>query len=230
MNIPNRPKVAIINYGLGNLFSVKQACERNNMTGFVTFKPDEIRSSDAVILPGVGAFSAAMTVLRRLHLIDVIKEEILSGKPFIGICLGMQLLMERSYEFGECEGLGIIKGTAVNFDKPKDKSSNTLKVPQIGWNTIYGANGHGPQDPWENSPLSGLEKNEFMYFVHSYYVQPNDKEVCLSFSRYGDIEFCSSLLRKNIFACQFHPERSGPQGLKVYNALRSFIQDNIRRK
>jgi glutamine amidotransferase len=129
----------------------------------------------------------------------------------------MQLLMERSYEFGEHEGLGLIKGSVVRFDNPRDDSGRVLKVPQVGWNTIYKVKSNSSS--WGNSLLREVPDNEFMYFVHSYYVIPDDSRVCVSLSRYGDVEFCSSIQYRNIFACQFHPERSGRQGITLYREL-----------
>ncbi len=223
----DRPKVAIINYGMGNLFSVKQACKYCGLDAIITYSRDEIRSADAVILPGVGAFADAMETLQRLHLTDTIKEAAFSSKPFMGICLGMQLLCKRSYEFGEHNGLGIVKGSVVRLDKPKDSQGNILKVPQVGWNTIYKR--ESSRGSWQDSLLEGLSDGEYMYFVHSYYVKLHAPQLCLSMTRYGDIEFCSSLKYKNIFACQFHPERSGAQGLKIYKALAVSVLKNKNR-
>ncbi len=212
-----RPRVSIVNYGVGNLFSVKKACELNGFETVVTYSSEEIKSADMVILPGVGAFGTAIEALKRLRLIDVIKETVLSGKPFVGICLGMQLLMERSFEFGEHEGLGIIKGEVVRFDNPRG-----IKIPQVGWNSIYNAN-----TKWEGTVLQGLRNNDLMYFVHSYYVKLRNEKICLSKTTYGDTEFCSSFQYKNIFACQFHPERSANSGLKIYKNLVKFMRKTV---
>jgi len=224
MNLTHKSKVAIVNYGVGNLFSVKQACEKCGMDAVITFSKSEIRSADAVILPGVGAFGAAMNALRRLHLIDIIKEAVFSLKPFVGVCLGMQLLMEKSYEFGEHDGLGIVKGTVVRFEDLKSNSHRVLKIPHIGWNTFYKPKADVEKKTWKGSFLESFSENKSMYFVHSYYVKLNDSKTCLSMSQYGDTEFCSSLQYKNIFACQFHPERSGPEGLRIYEALASKLR------
>lgn len=218
-----KPKVAIINYGLGNLFSVQQACRINGLEGIITSTKEEIKSADAVILPGVGAFRAAMETLKRLHLTDVIKEAIETSKPFLGVCLGMQLLMEKSYEFGKCEGLGIIEGEVVRFNNPISETGKILKIPQVGWNAIYSVeNKNG--NSWSNSLFQDISNHEYMYFVHSYYIKPKNQEACLSMSRYGDVEFCSSLQSGNMFACQFHPERSGHEGLKIYNKFAELIK------
>lgn len=225
-----RVKVAIVDHGLGNLFSVKQACEHAGMQASITSSQQAILRADAVILPGVGAFGNAMDALKRLDLISPLKEVAASQKPLIGICLGMQLLMTESSEFGRHRGLGIIEGSAVRFENPVGPSGK-LKVPQIGWDRIFRPKGvevspncDNDRDPWLGSPLEGLSDGEFMYFVHSFYAKPEDDNLILSTSRYGNVEFCSSLKYRNIFAFQFHPERSGLQGLKIYSSLRSVIQ------
>lgn len=216
-------KAAIVDYGMGNLFSVKQACEHVGIEAFITSCGRDILNSDAVILPGVGAFGDAMDALRCLDLVSVLQEVAVSLKPLLGICLGMQLLMDESYEFGHHKGLGIIKGSVIKFDCAINESGKKAKVPQVGWNRIYMVKNNSNNCSWKNSMLNGLGEYEFMYFNHSFYVKPKDPGIILSLSRYGDIEFCSSLQHKNIFACQFHPERSGLRGLMIYKNLLSFI-------
>ena len=216
--------VAIVDFGLGNLFSVMQACRHAGLRGFLTAIADEILGADAVILPGIGAFGDAMSSLHRLDLVSPLRDAAASGKPLFGVCLGLQLLMEESHEFGLHKGLGIVEGDVIAFDSPAE-NGRRLKVPQVGWNRIYGpgkdsGSRHGP---WEGSPLQGLEDGEYMYFVHSLYVRPRNKDLVLSTSRYGDMEFCSSLKTGNIFACQFHPERSGPEGLRIYENVASAL-------
>jgi glutamine amidotransferase len=221
------PKIAIVNYGMGNLFSVKQACEHVGLGAIITSSKREVLAADAVILPGVGAFGDAMETLRRYDLVEVLQEVAVSSKPFIGICLGMQLLMEESYEFGYHQGLGIVKGSVVRFENPVDGAGRFLKVPQVGWNRIYAPQTDSPNLLWGTSMLVGLSEGEFMYFVHSYYVSLKDSSLTLSLSRYGHLEFCSSLQYRNIFACQFHPERSGAEGLKVYTNLASNLKRSL---
>jgi glutamine amidotransferase len=224
-------KAAIVDYGLGNLFSVKHACEHVRMQAVITSSKDEIFHADVVILPGVGAFGDAIAALKRLDLMNPLKEIAASDKPLIGICLGMQLLMTESFEFGHHKGLGIIVGPVVKFEDPVG-ALGKLKVPQVGWNRIYEKTGRRTrqqgkgtsQDSWSASPLQGLDDGEFMYFVHSYYAKPEDPDVVLSASCYGNVEFCSSLRHRNIFASQFHPERSGLQGLHIYRNVASLIQ------
>jgi glutamine amidotransferase len=208
---------AIVDYGLGNLFSVRQACERAGIRAVITSSGNDILNAHVVLLPGVGSYGEAMATLHRLDLVDVLKKVASSDKPLVGICLGAQLLMTESYEFGKQEGLKVIEGSVVRLGNSKE-SNRRLKVPQVGWNRIY------PATDWTNTLLDGVAAGEYMYFVHSFVIQPRDKNLVLSTSRYGHIEFCSSLRYRNIFACQFHPERSGPEGLKVYYNLAKEIR------
>jgi glutamine amidotransferase len=205
---------------LGNLFSVKQACEHAGLQAHITADRREIAKADAVILPGVGAFGDAMATLRKLDLVELLRDIAVSETPLMGVCLGVQLLMEESHEFGRHHGLGIISGPVVRFADPRE-DGKILKVPQIGWNRIHPAKDKpaGLGKSWQGTLLDGVAEGEFMYFVHSFVVQPDDPSVILSLTRYGDVEFCSSLRKGNIFACQFHPERSGPEGLKIYRNL-----------
>lgn len=212
-----RPRVAIVDHGLGNLFSVKHACEHVGMQADITSDRQTLLAADAVILPGVGAFGDAMETLHRLDLVTVLQDIAVSPKPLVGVCLGVQLLMTESYEFGHHKGLGIIEGPVTRFDHPKE-DGHELKVPQICWNRIYG------RAPWKGTLLDGVADGEYVYFVHSYYVQPRNPDVVLSTTRYGHIDFCSSLRKGNVFACQFHPERSGAQGLRMYRNLAAQIQ------
>ena len=220
----HQPKVAIVDYGMGNLFSISQACQHVGLDVIISASRQEILEADAVILPGIGAFGDAMATLKRLDLVDVLQEVAAAGKPLVGICLGLQLLMTESFEFERHQGLGIIKGQVVRFDHPKE-GERRLKVPQVGWNSIHQTNvkQNGNGNSWADSPLQQIREGEFMYFVHSYIVQPEDANVVLSTSRYGQIEFCSSIRTRNIFACQFHPERSGTEGLKIYRSLAASI-------
>jgi len=211
---------AIIDYGLGNLFSIKQACKHVGINAVITSNKKEIIAADVIFLPGVGAFANAMNSLQRLNLDGLLYDLAMRGKPFIGICLGMQLLMSESEEFGRHQGLGIIDGTVVRFNEPKSEKG-ILKVPQVGWNKIFRfhSDEKTSTDTWSESPLTGIDDGEFMYFVHSYYVKPDNPSVITSISYYGDIMFCSSLRYHNIFASQFHPERSGLPGLHIYRNI-----------
>jgi glutamine amidotransferase len=218
------PLVAIVDYGLGNLFSIEQACAFVGLSSIITNSKRDILNADAVILPGVGAYGDAMLMLNRLDLVNVLRDIVGSQKPLVGICLGLQLLMTESYEFGHHKGLGIIEGEVVRFDAPKEKE-HILKVPQIGWNRIF-----QPVDGlrWHGTLLERIDYGEYMYFVHSYTVQPQDSSVILSNSCYGHIEFCSSIQSGNVFACQFHPERSGLEGIKIYRNLATQFQISLQ--
>lgn len=229
-------RVAIVDYKLGNLYSVQHACRFAGLEGFITSSKDDLLNADAVILPGVGAFGDAMENLRRQDLVGPLRDIACSTTPLIGICLGLQLLMSESHEFGRHGGLGIISGPVVRFDRPMgtlgasaDRIEKTLKVPQIGWNGISRPNmpassDAGNTDAWTHTPLQDLRDGEYMYFVHSFYAQPEREDVILSKTTYGDIEFCSSLRLGNTFAFQFHPERSGPKGLHIYHHIASLVR------
>ena len=214
------PKVAIIDYALGNLYSIKHACESVGLDSIITSSKDEILHADCVLLPGMGAFGDAMQTLHKLDLVAVLRDYAAAGRPLIGICLGIQLLLSESSEFGHHKGLGIIEGLVVPLDHPHE-GNRELKVPQVGWNQLHGMRS------WENTILEDVPENEYMYFVHSFVPQPQDTSVILSTTRYGGIEFCSSIQYKNIFACLFHPERSGIQGLKIYKNIARQISKTI---
>jgi imidazole glycerol-phosphate synthase subunit HisH len=203
-------KVAIIDYRMGNLFSVQHACSHVGIESVITSEQKVISDSDGVILPGVGAFSTAMKHLNELHLVETILEVIQNGKPFMGICLGMQLLFTESEEFGRNIGLGVIDGKVKKFPGYK-KDGSCLTVPQIGWNQIFKTD-HAK----ESSLLKNISDGEFMYFVHSYYVEPDDPGVVFTRTNYEEVEYCSSLLKENVFASQFHPEKSAEKGIEIY--------------
>lgn len=204
-------KIVIIDYQLGNLFSVNQALVNIGLEIKITSDHKDIDDADAIVLPGVGAFQDAMNNLNNMGLTQSIKQFVNSGKPFLGICLGLQLLFKTSEEFGSTEGLGLIDGNVKRFENT-DAAGNIIKVPQIAWNKINKVNPHG----WDNTPLANTADAEDMYFVHSYYVNPSDAAVTLSETNYGGITYTSSVLKDNIFACQFHPEKSAQEGLKIY--------------
>ncbi|MBI4369354.1 MAG: imidazole glycerol phosphate synthase subunit HisH [Elusimicrobia bacterium] len=220
------PYAAIVDYGMGNLFSVKLACEQMGLKAQITSSAAEILGSSAVILPGVGAFGDAMDSLRRLDLVSVIRDVAQSHKPLVGICLGLQLLFSESHEFGRHRGLGIIEGEVVRLESGLE-GARKLKVPQIGWNRVdLPQSQSGPGTPmrlWQSTLLSGILPGEYFYFVHSFYAKPADSQMALSVTRYGAVEFCSSISKGNIFACQFHPERSARPGLQVYRNLANIV-------
>ncbi|MES3037947.1 MAG: imidazole glycerol phosphate synthase subunit HisH [Bdellovibrionota bacterium] len=205
-------KIAIIDYGLGNLFSVLQACKELGADAEITSDLNKIKNSDGMILPGVGAFGQAMQNLEALGITNVLKDEVANGKSLFGVCLGLQLLFTESEEFGRSEGLNLIPGKVKKFPS-ETIDHNRLRVPQIAWNKIYACT----SEMWQSSPLKSLPDGEFMYFVHSYYVQPEDKKCALTKTTYGGYDYYSSVQKDNIFAVQFHPEKSGPKGLEIYN-------------
>ncbi|MEW6719251.1 MAG: imidazole glycerol phosphate synthase subunit HisH, partial [Thermodesulfobacteriota bacterium] len=206
---------------MGNLFSVRHACDHAGMEGVVTSSRGDILDSDVVILPGVGAFGDAMANLEGLGLADLLRGIALSGKPFLGVCLGMQLLMSESYEFGRRAGLGIVPGKVLRLEN-RIGESEPVKVPQVCWNALRRVERR--EDPWEGTPMRGFPDGVFMYFVHSYYVKPEDDSVSIAVTRHGAQSFCSALRLGNIFACQCHPERSGPRGLEFYRNLAGIVK------
>ncbi len=220
-----KPLVAIVDYGMGNLFSIKHACAHVGLATAITTSPAEIAAADAVVLPGVGAFGEAMERLHRLDLVQVLQDMADSETPLLGICLGMQLLMEESLEFGYHKGLGVLPGVVEHLGRPVGQKGE-LKVPHMCWDRLYQRG--DSSELWADSLFAGLADGTFMYFVHSFYVKPETEEVQIASTRYGDIEFCSALAQKNIFACQCHPERSGSEGLKVYgNMARLLMEERV---
>jgi imidazole glycerol-phosphate synthase subunit HisH len=200
--------IGLIDYGMGNLSSVNKALK---VVGAVDVKliktPEEIDVADAIILPGVGHFGDGMKNLEGRGLANAIKEDISRGKPFLGICLGMQLLMQDSEEAPGVEGLGIFEGSVIKFSQDLK-----LKIPQMGWNSVSFREPH--------QCIEGVKNGEYFYFVHSYYVKPLNNEIVLGETGYG-IKFCSCIALNNVFATQFHPEKSQDAGLKI---LRNFVE------
>ena len=208
--------VAIIDYKMSNLHSVQAACQKSGLSFVITSDKYEILDAKVAILPGVGAFGQAMKYLGDSKLDDTIYQFVDSGRPFVGICLGLQLLFDSSEEFGDYSGLGLIKGKVKKFKFYSDNSTK-YPVPQIGWNKLNKTN-----DSWDDSLLCDNSNEDFMYFVHSYFVEPKNDNIILSYTTYGNVEYCSSIQQNNIFACQFHPEKSGEIGLKVYKYLKKY--------
>jgi glutamine amidotransferase len=215
------PLVAIVDYDMGNIFSVKHACETVGLRAMLTSSPREIERADAAILPGVGAFGDAMDCLERLDLVTPLRDRALSGKPVIGICLGMELLMTESHEFGVHRGLGVIPGTVVHFGAPRD-GTRVLKVPHVGWNRVHV--NEATSSRLGLDILGSDNDGESMYFVHSYVVRPDDLAVMVATTCYGDTEFCSVMARESVVGFQFHPERSGPAGLHIYANIARWLQ------
>lgn len=204
------PRVVIVDYGVGNLYSVKNACEQAGIAATISSSPGEIAGAEGIILPGIGAFGDAMATLRRMDLVAPLKDAVAAGTPLMGICLGLQLLMTEGYEHGTHRGLGLIDGTVVHLGRPS-QGGEPLKVPHVSWTHIEQCG-----RSWRGTGLDGIPDGSYMYFVHSYRVQPADSSVVLSQSRYGDVVFCSSVQTGVVFACQFHPERSTRLGLQIY--------------
>lgn len=218
------PQVAIVDYQLGNLYSVQHACRHVGLEARITSQRESILAADAVILPGVGAFGDAMACLRRLDLVGPLREAAAGGKPLLGVCLGLQLLMSESEEFGRHRGLDILAGRVRRFDQPRGPRG-VLKVPHVGWERV--CRPAGADTLWQGTVLEGQRDGECMYFVHSYYVEPDDPAAALCESHYGDVRFCSAVRRDNVVAFQFHPEKSGPQGLRIYDAFRRQLLDRV---
>ena len=199
--------IYIIDYGMGNLRSVQKGFEKVGHQAIVTSDPADVAAAGKVVLPGVGAFEDAMAELRSRRLLEPVLEAINSGRPFLGICLGLQVLFERSYENGVHEGFGVLPGEVVRFDLPPEFS-----VPHMGWNQLT--------IPRRPPILEGIEEGTYFYFVHSYYVAPQDPEVVAAETDYGG-PFCSMIWRDNLYATQFHPEKSQSDGLKI---LKNFAE------
>ena len=202
--------IAVIDYKMSNMFSIKNALDVLGYNSKITSKSREILKADGAVLPGVGSFPDAMQHLHDLELINVIKEFISSGKPFMGICLGLQLLFSESEEFGRTNGLGVLEGKVESFAKHE----GVQLVPHVGWNTIV-KNGLREDEMLSSNPLKEIRSGEHFYFVHSFYVNPDNEGDILTTTEYHGLEFCSSVLRDNVFACQFHPEKSGATGLEI---------------
>lgn len=214
-------KISVVDYALGNLESIRLAFAHVGVEATVTGDAAELRDAQALILPGVGAFGDAMKALEERGLVEVLHEFAATGRPLIGICLGMQLLLSHSEEFGDHTGLGLVAGKVRRFPAPElgddGRYGPGAKVPQVGWNPV-----EPPVDrpaAWSGSPLEGIEAGAHMYFMHSYYVAPEASDDVLCETEYAGVRFCSALQRDNIVGFQFHPERSSEAGLAIYRNL-----------
>ena len=194
--------IAIIDYGMGNLRSVQKAFERLGVEATITSDPKVARNASKIVLPGVGAISDAVREMRRTGMDDVTRDAIASGKPFLGICLGFQALFERSEENGGSTCLGVFKGSVLRFPESRE-----FVVPHMGWNDLSFKK--------EVPIYRGLKPTDYVYFVHSYYVAPEDPDLIATTTNYDNIDFCSSIARDNVFATQFHPEKSQGVGLTI---------------
>jgi len=201
--------VAIIDYGMGNIHSVNKALELYGAKTLVTNKPEDIRNCDKAVLPGVGAFDDAMQELKKQGLLTVINTHIKDKKPFLGICLGMQLLFEESEEAKTAKGLGILKGRVKKFAYKKG-----LKVPHMGWNQLIKVKSQKLKGKSECPLLKDIPDNSFVYFCHSYYPETRGKNITAAFTNYGG-DFSSIVWQDNVYGVQFHPEKSQAIGLKI---------------
>jgi imidazole glycerol-phosphate synthase subunit HisH len=204
--------IAIVDYGMGNLRSVQKGFERVGYQAEVTREAGKIATARGVVLPGVGAFHACMDNLRRFELIEPIRDVVRQGKPFLGICLGFQLLFSESEEFGKQTGLDLLPGKVVGF-----RPDNGRKVPHMGWNNIE----KKKQSPF----LDGLSSGDYVYFVHSFYVVPENPSIVATTTDYGE-PFVSSIATEHLFACQFHPEKSQELGLRILSNFGRFVDSN----
>lgn len=203
--------IAIIDYGAGNLQSVKKAFDFIGAESVITDNPEIINACDRILLPGVGSFGDAMDSMAKSGLVETVKQNALSGKPFLGICLGLQLLFEESEESPGVKGLGIFKGKIKKFS-----SDMGLKIPHIGWNSL--------EIKQKDGIFKNIPENSYVYFVHSYYLHAEDKNDIATVTKYG-IDFHSAVGKNNIFATQFHPEKSGDVGLQI---LRNFASMEVK--
>lgn len=212
----NKPHVTVVDYGVGNLLSVKRSLESQGAQVCVTSDPNLILSSQKLVLPGVGAFPRAMRALREFKLVGVIQEYASKRKPLLAICLGMQLLMEIGEEFGQTDGLGLIPGRVVELPT-KTLDGKALRIPHIGWNQLL-----PPRDSsdWNKTILHNTEVGDTVYFVHSFVVNPSNKKNIVAYSHYGGYEIPAVITSDFVTGCQFHPEKSGRVGL---NIIRNFI-------
>ncbi|RFU66984.1 imidazole glycerol phosphate synthase subunit HisH [Peribacillus saganii] len=202
--------IGIVDYGMGNLFSVSKALERLNVDSFISDNPAELEKADGILLPGVGSFKDAMHLLHSLKLADFLHSYVESGRPLLGICLGMQLLFQESEENGLTEGLSLLPGQVVRLPEAGDDGT-MYKVPHMGWNRLQFVN---------TSPILTGTEEDFVYFVHSYYVATENRDVILASANYG-VEVPAVVGKGNVFGMQFHPEKSSDMGMSL---LKNFIE------
>ena len=204
--------IVVIDYDIGNVRSILNAFNKVGISPLLSRDKEKILNADAVVLPGVGAFSHGMKKLHQYFLVEILKEYAKSNKPLLGICLGMQMLLEKSEEFGRTEGIGLIKGKVIKLPFNDDKNE---KLPHVSWNEI-----ESKEINWDRTILKNINQKSDMYFVHSYIAVPSDENTILSTTLYSNSTFCSSIKKGNIYGCQFHPEKSAKEGLKI---LKNFI-------
>jgi glutamine amidotransferase len=209
-----RAKIALVDYGAGNLRSVAKALERAGLDPDITDDPARVAAADGVVLPGVGAFRDAAESLRASGLENAVKDSLSSGRPYLGLCFGLQLLFEEGTEHGITKGLGLLKGRVERFPD-KDSDGKVLRIPQIGWNEVRFSGSH--------PMLEGLPERDYFYFVHSYRPVPTDESVVVGRADYGG-EFAAAVATGSIFAVQFHPEKSQASGGRLLDAYRAWVE------
>ncbi len=209
-------KVAVVDYGAGNLRSVAKAIERSGLDVIVTDDPAVVRAADGVVLPGVGAFRDAVLQLRESGLEDAVKEAVLSDKPYLGMCFGLQLLFEEGDEHGLTKGFGLLGGRVERFPD-EDEKGEPLRVPQIGWNEVEWSGDH--------PMVEHLPARDYYYFVHSYRPVPTDEAIVVGRTDYGGV-FAAAVAMPNLFAVQFHPEKSQASGKRLLDAYRAWVEQS----
>ncbi|SHK31647.1 glutamine amidotransferase [Hathewaya proteolytica DSM 3090] len=209
--------IVIIDYGMGNLKSVENALKKINCPCKISSKREDIISAQGLILPGVGAFYDCMKNLEYSGLVPVIKEQVKGGKPLLGICLGMQVLFERGFETEPCNGLGLFKGNIIKME------DSTVKIPHIGWNMLVG----NDQCKYTSDVFNRLSKKPFVYYVHSFYVSDYCEEELVAYSHYGIMKVPGMFRKDNLMGCQFHPEKSGEDGLAI---LKYYVEEVVKCK
>ncbi len=202
--------ITIVDYQMGNLRSVQKACESVGIAAKISSDPHEIAASEKLILPGVGGFGDAIAELRRRDLVEPIRDFAASGQPMLGICLGLQLLFETGYEGGTQQGIGLLAGDVVRFDCTRLGIESPLKIPHMGWNQV--------RKTADVPILKETNDDTYFYFVHSYYVRPADPSIVALTCQYG-VDFCAMIRKDNLYATQFHPEKSQAEGLKLLAAF-----------
>jgi imidazole glycerol-phosphate synthase subunit HisH len=216
-----KPTVAIVDYGVGNLFSVAQACRHVGLDSAITSDVNIVAAAQAIILPGVGAFGFAMHQLDQMGMIPQLKAAAASGKPVMGVCLGFQLLFASSTEMGSAAGLGIFKGVVTPLREGIRASGfeGKVRMPNINWLPVQPTNTGRRNDTWSDGWMAGVPAGVPMYFVHSYFATPQDETLTIARTSYDGLEYCCAVERQNVFGCQFHPEKSGEAGLLIYRNL-----------
>ena len=204
--------IVILDYDVGNLLSIQRAVDHFGMKSTVSRKRKEILDASHLILPGVGAFLSAMNLINKYEITEIIYEYVKSGKPLLGTCLGMQMLMTESHEFGLHKGLNLLQGSVKPIKAMINPKNLKVKIPHIGWNGLY----YSEKNKSENYILNKVKLGEEVYFVHSYVVAPKDQSLIVAHSEYADYKFPAIIKKNNIIGCQFHPEKSGEVGLKIF--------------